>query len=130
MIVSCCPHDIPFFGSILSSVINKLSGDAVVIINDHSVENIAENVLLEIVHDFHRQVTSCHIASILNREELNQSKEVDQDDKCLYRSKEDWENQLKQFGLVRYVSEKNKALWNTNDPTNLLKYDILRYYYF
>ena len=130
MIVSCCPHDIPFFGSILSSVINKLSGDAVVIINDHSVENTAENVLLEIVHDFHRQVTSCHIASILNREELNQSKEVDQDDKCLYRSKEDWENQLKQFGLVRYVSEKNKALWNTNDPTNLLKYEYLSYYYF
>lgn len=122
MIVTCCPHAIPFFGSILSSIINKLSADAVVVMNDHSIVNTEQQVLMEAIHDFHRQVTSCSVHSLIDREQLTLSTELDVDDKCCYLSKEDWENRLKQYGLVRYISDQNRKLWNADDPTNLLKF--------
>ena len=29
------------------------------------------------------------------------------------------------YGLKRVVNERNKALWNANDPTNLLKWVLV-----
>lgn len=121
MVIVCCPHAVPFFGSILSYIIDKLSPDAVLVMNDHSVTTKSEEVLLDLVHDFHRKVTSSHINELLDRDQLSQAQELDEDDKCFYSSGNSWEDRLKQYGLTRYVSEKNKQLWNANDPNNILK---------
>lgn len=67
MVVVCCAHDIPFFGTILSQLIHHMSSDAVVILNDHSVNTPQERVLLEMVHDFHRQVTCTKVLPLLDR---------------------------------------------------------------
>lgn len=125
MVVTCCPHEIPFFGSLLSVVVSRLSADGVVVINDHHVANENERVLLEIVHDFYRYVTCCHVEPVLDREELRAEQQLDADDKCGYLTNAEWEERLSVYGLKRVVNERNKALWNANDPTNLLKWVLV-----
>ena len=114
MIVTCCPHAVPFFGSILSELIRKLSSDGLLVINDHSVTTAPEQVLLDVIHDFHPKVTCCHVDKVLDREEL-QTQEVDDDDQCRYRNAKEWEERLKLFGLQRVVNERNHDLWTPSD---------------
>lgn len=121
MVVVCCAHDIPFFGTILSQLIHHMSSDAVVILNDHSVNTPQERVLLEMVHDFHRQVTCTKVLPLLDREKINSDALIDEDDRCLYLNKEQWEAKLKSYGLQRVENERSLPYWNVSDPTNLLK---------
>ena len=122
MMVACCPHEIPFFGSLLGVVLSRLATDGVVVINDHHVASESEHVLLDLVHDFHRYVTCCHVETVLDREALTQDEAIDADDKCGYLTNTAWEERLSVYGLKRYSNERNKALWNVTDPTNLLKW--------
>ena len=121
MVVVCCAHEVPFFGTILSQLIRHMSSDAVVIVNDHSVSTVQERVLLEMVHDFHRKVTCTRVLPILDRESLNADAALDEDDRCLYLSKEQWEAKLKTYGLKRVETERSMPYWSVTDPTNLLK---------
>ena len=121
MVVVCCAHEVPFFGTILSQLIRHMSSDAVVIINDHSVTTVQERVLLEMVHDFHRKVTCTRVLPILDRESLNADPTLDEDDRCLYLTKEQWEAKLKTYGLRRVETERSSPYWSVMDPTNLLK---------
>lgn len=121
MVVVCCAHEVPFFGTILSQLIRHMSSDAVVIINDHSVTTVQERVLLEMVHDFHRKVTCTRVLPILDRESLNADSTLDEDDRCLYLTKEQWEAKLKTYGLRRVETERSSPYWSVMDPTNLLK---------
>ena len=114
MIVTCCPHAVPFFGSILSELIRKLSSDGLLVINDHSVTTAPEQVLLDVIHDFHRKVTCCHVDTVLDGDELR-TQEVDDDDQCRYRNTKEWEERLKLFGLQRVVNERNHDMWTPND---------------
>ena len=113
LIVSCCPHAVPLFGSILSELIKKISNDGYLVINDHSVTSTAEQVSMVIIHGFHRYVTTCNPAyDTLPREELMLAEGMDEDDQCRYRSTKEWEERLLLFGLKRVVNNRNKELWN------------------
>lgn len=113
MIVTCCPHAVPLFGSILSELIKKISNDGYLVINDHSVTSAAEQVSMDIIHGFHRYVTTCNpMYDTLRREDLVLAEGIDEDDQCRYRSTKEWEERLLLFGLKRVVNSKNKELWN------------------
>ena len=115
MVVSCCPHAVPLFGSILSELIKKISNDGYLVINDHSITSNAEQVSMDIIHGFHRYVTTCSpIYNTLQREDLIFAEGLDEDDQCRYRSAKEWEERLLLFGFRRVVNNRNKEFWNPN----------------
>ena len=121
MVVICCAHEVPFLGTLLLELIRHMASDAIVILNDHSIDTPQERVLLEIIHDFHRQVTCTHVLPLLDHRSINEDPYLAREDKCLYINKEEWNRRLSEYGLKRVDDERSAPYWDVSDPSNLLK---------
>lgn len=122
MVVICCAHDIPFLGTLLQELIHHMSDYSMVILNDHSIETQQDRILLDVVHNFHRQVTCTHVLPLLDRQSINAHTTLDEEDKCMYLTKEEWSKRFSEYGFKRVEDERSAPYWSVSDPSNLLRY--------